>query len=256
MIERERYSRRSILRAGIAIPAAAATTMLIPEGFIRTDSQIKDFPVNIIAHNAALSSQTLELALASKAPHIEMDITFDGTLVVAHSPEEYRALTTDQREAQNPSAILKRIINAGHSPFFDFKDEITDYEMIHAFIRSAGNQKRSMASSNNHKLLMDLKRAGFEGGILFSLGSLGALQEFLRDTQGTMSQGKYGVSIRHNLLRQTGIPGEIKKRGLTIAAWNPTSEGEIVQACINGADFITSDNFYNLAESVYSIKSA
>src|SRR3989344_1844599 len=123
MIEGNRYSRRSILRAGIAIPAAAATTMLIPEKFIRPDSDVKDFPISIIAHNAALSPQTLELALTSKAPYIEMDITLVyGNLAVAHSPEEYRALTSSQRQAQNPYAILDRIIDTGHIPFFDFKD--------------------------------------------------------------------------------------------------------------------------------------
>lgn len=251
MTERREFSRRSFLRGGILLSSFAASPFVMREAEPK-DIDIGQFAIDVIAHNAAINPPTFESAIASHAPHIEVDLTLaDGELVVAHSPDEFFRQSQKFRANQDPETILNRIIDSGHTPFLDLKDEIKQFSDIQSFLRKINQIDTAMASSNNHELLLQIKHAGFAGKILFSIGTEEALNKFLGQPQ-EFTPGAFGVSIRHTLLQYRGIPGELKRRGLSIAAWNPTFSGDVARACMNGANFITTDNFRSLSKRVYA----
>lgn len=211
--------------------------------------KLEDREAKTIAHNAALTPVKFERALECNVQFVEVDITeVNKQLVVVHAPEDYLHLPSALQVQQDPIEIINRIILAGKLPFLDIKDEVLDMEKVAEITRSIPENPNTMVSSNNHALLMNLRTGGFSGPLLFSIGSMGALRAFFEAQNAVdFSDGNYGVSIRHSLLWEMGIPERLKEKNLKITAWNPNTPNEILSSLRNGADFVTSDNFSALS---------
>lgn len=233
------YTRRSILRAATLLPAAVVTAAIIHESMIGKEIDLAEYKATTIAHNAALNPEKLYRAINSSANFVEVDITMvDGKPVVAHTPAEYRELGENQRKLQDVGRILGIIKDAGKHPMFDLKDEVielSDLQSVHNLL--LGDQL-AMASSNRHKLLESLRGSGFDGIILYSIGTKETFKGF---ELPNLDPSTTGVSIQWKLLRDGGAD-RIKGMGLAIAAWNPKSPEEIRETCNFGIDMLTSDN--------------
>lgn len=243
----ERLSRRTVLKAPV-LPAALAISSMIPETKEITIN-LGQYRADTIAHNAAINPDKFQSALESATPHIEVDLTVvDGMLVVAHSPAEFYRLPERVKALQDPEFVLAKIRKAGKYPFLDFKDEVENLDSYHGVLAETINNPHAMASSNNHMLLLALKRQGFEGRILFSIGSSGSLNSFLNEGTYSPSSDSFGVSIRHDLLWDKNVGKQLKDRGFSIAAWSPNTPATMADAIKNGADIITSDDFGSLGK--------
>lgn len=210
--------------------------------------------VGVIAHNAALYPEKFGRALKSQIPLIEVDLSlFDGRLVVAHGYDEFQTLNASQRELQNPDLVFRQIYDSGKHAYLDKKDNTLGFNISKALPRYVLKDPKSMASSNNHKDLMTLKKKGYAGKILFSIDSHDKLSNFMEaNSKKKFEKREFGVSIRHTLLTE-GVSQKLKDMGLLIATWNPINEEEIKNCLDLNVDYITSDSF-KILEKIDQLK--
>ena len=238
MNERRRYSRRSILRAATVLPASAALTSIAYEAFMGKEVDLSGYQATTIAHNAALTPETLYRALRSSVDYVEVDITLvDGKPVVAHSPKEYRELSFFDRKHQDVERILDQIAKAQKTPMFDLKNEIRNIADIPKLTGLLNESPGSMVSSNTHGLLNSIRANGYNGKLLYSIGNKGAFDNFSPLDLGENA----GVSVQWELLNEAKV-ANLKSYGLTVVAWNPTTPGNIKKTLEYGVNAITSDN--------------
>ena len=237
-------SRRSALLFGTLVPAVAVASTMIPEGLVVQEKDLSEYQAGVIAHNACVNLTKFSNALGTQIPHIEVDLSsVHGRLIVGHSENEYLSMPIAQRDQQALDVVFNKVYEAGKHPFLDLKDNTKGKEIYSRLPEYVRHDHLAMASSNNHNDLERLKKEGFPGIILFSLGDAKRVTDFLDISSGkTFAEGEYGVSIKHELLSPF-YASIFKKLGLLIASWNPKTESDIKRSLKSKADFITSDEF-------------
>ncbi len=239
------HSRRSILFAGAVIPTAALVAGIAPDSLISMEYNLSKYKAGTIAHNAAIHPLTLSRAIASGVGHVEVDITLDdnGIPIVGHDPESVRLLSPSQKERQHPGVVIPQILDSGKSVFLDLKRNV-GVDHLDETLDMLKNDPASMASSNSHDLLDQLRESHrFGGKILYSIGNSRARDAFFDKNKGKNFRNEHkGVSIRHKLLKDD-VPEKLLAMGLEVAAWCPNKPVDIANALKANVSYITSDEF-------------
>lgn len=234
-----RFTRRRVLGGSAAIAVTGLTGLAlkdIPEQLVM--AEISKYRAETFSHNAD-SIQQIKSSVGVAG--IEMDLTQldPTTLVVTHSPEDYRLLPPEAQQLQDPHHIASTIRDQGARVHVDVKN-VLDPRPIISFIKEQEKYGPVSVSTPLHDFLWELSESGFDGQTLFTLPDQATFDQFIKITPTSTLKKSFGVSIRHEVLSIENSQ-KLKDMGLYILTWTPNSPTAVLRALKNGADGITSD---------------
>jgi len=200
-------------------------------------------------HNAADNPETFKKALKSSAENIEIDVVnVNGKLFVAHSLDEFRAMSENTKKGQDFELIVNQVIAAGKNPAFDLKisgDDKEGFSLFKGEVETLVPKDRLATFSGGTLYLLDEIESSKNRIIAYTLNKNLLPQYYQRAAgwleNGTIGRGatvEYGSDIMDEVLEFNNQAGV----NFPTNVWSVDSYYQVLDSLRRGASGITTDS--------------